>query len=230
MPEPQWYRRRSAVFALIYAAGFLGGWGISVTVHGRYVAAFTDLGARWGRNGVIAFAIAALCFMVAAFAVRVWGASYLSATTVWDEKAHAEMLLTAGPFAHLRHPLYLGNILLGIGLGAAAPLAGWAFIVIATFIFVQALIRFEERGLAARHGATFQAYAHSVPSLVPKVIGVPAGQQVQPSIRQGLRAESFTGFLLAGVVAVFAVPKYGVALLFACYAAGIVVQRRIERT
>src|SRR6185437_9881031 len=90
---PSWYRFRSAVFASIFAAGFLGGWAVSFAVNGRYLAAFADLDSHWDGGGVAIGAAIALAIAVGAFTLRVWGASYLSATTVWDEKPQSEVLV-----------------------------------------------------------------------------------------------------------------------------------------
>lgn len=229
LKPPSWYRFRSAVFAGIFAVGFLGGWGVSFALHGRYLAAFADLGSRWGDRGVAVAAAIALAIAVWALAVRVWGASYLSASTVWDQKAQAEVLVQSGPFRFVRHPLYLGNDLLALGLGAAAPLAGWIFIVVGTALFVNALIRYEERGLLERHGAAYEAYRNSVSALLPRPTRLQVSQTVRPSLAQGLRSEAFTGFLLLGVVGIFAVPRYGALAFVFCYLVGVFVQRRIER-
>lgn len=228
MKPPNWYRYRSAVFAGIYSAGFLGGWGASVALRGRYLAAFTDLGSHWGGRGIAIAAAVALAVTIGAWALRVWGASYLSASTVWDPNAHAERLIDAGPFHLVRHPLYLGNILLALGLGSAAPLAGWIFIVVASVLFVNALIRYEERGLDQRHGEAYEAYRRAVPRLFPRLAFEPAQNTMHPSLAQGVRAEAFTAFLIAGVVGVFAVPRYGAAVFALCYLLGVFVQRRIE--
>lgn len=76
----------------------------------------------------------------------------------------AEHLVTHGPFALSRNPIYLGNTLLTLGLGlallnpwlvAAAPLAALATDRLAA--------RREERHLAARFGEAFTAYAARVP-------------------------------------------------------------------
>jgi protein-S-isoprenylcysteine O-methyltransferase Ste14 len=225
---PSWYRFRSAVFASVFAMGFLGGWAVSVATNGRYLAAFADLGSHWGQRGVATAAATALAIAIAAVALRVWGASYLSASTVWDEKPQAEVLVQSGPFAFVRHPLYLGNVLLALGLGAAAPLAGWIFIFAATVFFVSALIRYEEDRLTERHGSAYDTYRRRVPSLVPRVTRLRAPQSARPSLAQGLRSEAFTGFLILGVVGIFVVPHYGALAFVFCYLLGVFVQRRIE--
>ncbi len=229
--SPGWYRRRSAVFAAIYAIGFFGGWAVSYTVHGHYVTAFACLGSLWGNRGIASAATIALLCMLAAFALRVWGSSYLNAATVWDENAHTDALIIAGPFRYVRHPLYLGNIILSIGIGAAAPLLGWIFIVLADVAFVNALARYEEQGLTRSHPQAFANYRSEVPSLFPRLSPVSAAPPpVRPSAAQGLRAESFTGFILLGMIGLFGIPRFGWVALVACYAAGVIVQMRIERT
>ncbi len=159
---PGWYRFRSAVFAGIFALGFLGGWGVSVATNGRYVAAFADIGSHWGRRGLAISAAIALAIAIGAMALRVWGASYLSASTVWDEDPQDQVLVQSGPFAFVRHPLYFGNLLLALGLGAAAPFAGWIFIFAASVLFINALIHYEEDGLKKRHGSAYDAYRRAV--------------------------------------------------------------------
>lgn len=226
--SPAWYRRRSAIFAVVFLIGFLGGWAISFAMLGRYEPAFATIGAHWGSRGPLAAGLVALALVFVAMSIRIWGSSYLSAPTVWNEEVYADELIVAGPFRFVRHPLYLANILLAVGFGAAAPLFGWIFIVVSDALFIAALIRFEDECLAARHGEAFQQYRSKVSALLPRIVPVSPRQAVRPSLTQGLRAESFTMFVLAGMVALFAVPRYGAFLLIGCYAAGVFVQRRIE--
>lgn len=227
--SPNLYRRRSAVFALLFAIGFFGGWAISLATLGRYEPAFATVGAHWGSRGLLSAALVALGIIVVAMSLRIWGSSYLSATTAWDEEAHTEALIIAGPFRFLRHPLYLGNILLALGLGAAAPLCGWIFIVISNAIFVRWLVAYEDMLLATYHLEGFMEYRRQVPAMLPRVWPVPPHQGPKPSLAQGLRAESFTIFVIAGITGLFAIPKYGVLVLVGCYLVGIAVQLRIER-
>lgn len=76
----------------------------------------------------------------------------------------ASALVTTGPFARTRNPIYVGNTLALIGLGlltrnpwflAAAPVAAVAVDRLA--------IRREERHLAARFGEAWAAYARATP-------------------------------------------------------------------
>ena len=230
MNSPAWYRGRSAVFALIYAVGFLGGWAVSAALGRPYIPAFRELGEHWGSKGVTIAVTGALLCMAAAFAIRVWGSSYLSAFTVWNANARTDALLVAGPFRYCRHPLYAANLLLALGMGAAAPLYGWAFIVFANLFFVYALLVHEERALAQRHDEAYARYRNAVPALFPRLVPVPALQtKVRPSLAQGFRAECFSGFVILGMMGFFIVPSYGGWILAASYILGVIVQRNVER-
>ena len=230
MNSPAWYRNRSAVFALIYAVGFLGGWAVSAGLGRPYIPAFRELGEQWRGEGVTIAITGALLCMVAAFAIRVWGSSYLSAFTVWNANARTDALLIAGPFRYCRHPLYAANLLLALGMGAAAPLYGWVFIVAANILFVYVLLKHEELALARRYGEAYAAYRKGVPALFPRPVPVPAVHtKVRPSLAQGFRAECFSGFVILGLTGFFVVPSYGGWVLAASYVLGVIVQRNVER-
>jgi len=171
--SPWWYRRRDAVFGMIYGLGFMVGGLISGAVHGTYVPAYVVFGSFAGRSGVLAFLVAGTALTVACFALRVWGSSYLSEGIVWTENARVDRLLVNGPFRFTRNPLYLGNLLMALGVGVVASPAGWAIVIIGVWLFVLALVRWEERGLHARYGYEFTQYCADVPALLPRVRPVP---------------------------------------------------------
>lgn len=90
-----------------------------------------------------------------------------------DHKVYAEDLVTGGFFAHARNPLYLGNVLIliglflihgnpwVIGLGSAFFLSGYSAIVAA-----------EEHYLAGKFGAAYPAYLEDVPRWLPRIRGL----------------------------------------------------------
>jgi protein-S-isoprenylcysteine O-methyltransferase Ste14 len=98
-------------------------------------------------------------------ALRLWATGYLLKT---DE------LTTAGPYAHLRHPLYAGTLLVGLGvLTAAGPrvLAIGAPLGLGFFFlyYLPRKERIESERLHARYGAAFDLYRKSVRALVPRL-------------------------------------------------------------
>lgn len=104
----------------------------------------------------VAGAVVALCGIV----LDVWAMMTLhdGGTTIMPHRP-SHHLVTGGPYAFSRNPIYLGNALLlaGIGIAAASP---W-FLLAALFaaLLTQRLaIEREERHLLARFGAEFEVY------------------------------------------------------------------------
>ncbi len=107
--------------------------------------------------------ITALGLLFAAWARAVLGRNWSGTVTV--KRDH--QLLTSGPYALVRHPLYSGMI---IGFaGSALALGQWRG-VLAVFIVWAAWwrkLRLEERWMEERFGAEYAAYQRRVPALVP---------------------------------------------------------------
>jgi protein-S-isoprenylcysteine O-methyltransferase Ste14 len=78
-------------------------------------------------------------------------------------------LVTTGPYAWCRHPLYAWSLLAGIGLGVATHTWTWPLLTAAflAVIFLRETAR-EDRLLADLHGAAFRDYAARVPALWPR--------------------------------------------------------------
>jgi protein-S-isoprenylcysteine O-methyltransferase Ste14 len=227
--SPWWYRLRGTIFALIYATGFSLAALFASLTHRAYTPAFVVLGSHWGRSGVLAIAALALLCMILCYAVRVWGSSYLLPEIVWDPNARTDAFITDGPFRYTRNPLYLGNVLMALGLGALAPPIGWAFINLADLLFVIILIRWEESVMQAHWGNEFAVYSANVPSLFPRWTPFAGRVYLKPSLRAGLRSEIFTGALLLGMIALLVFPSYGGWAFLAFFILGYFMQRRLDR-
>lgn len=79
-------------------------------------------------------------------------------------------LITSGPFAIVRNPLYLGNVLLWSGFAVTARLV-WAAPMIAALLLIeyQLIVAWEESRLAARYGVAYREYAAAVPRWLPSL-------------------------------------------------------------
>lgn len=78
-------------------------------------------------------------------------------------------LATGGPYAYTRNPLYLGSLLIGIGLVLAG--AQWVLGVVFVIFFLVVygpVMRREERRLRRHFGEEFDAYAAAVPLFFPR--------------------------------------------------------------
>jgi protein-S-isoprenylcysteine O-methyltransferase Ste14 len=80
-----------------------------------------------------------------------------------DGKVYAEKLVTTGFFAHCRNPLYLGNILILIGMGIASNSVLFVAIITPLFLFFwQAIVLAEENYLQMKFGDEFNQYCKKV--------------------------------------------------------------------
>ncbi|MEP9351595.1 isoprenylcysteine carboxylmethyltransferase family protein [Xanthobacter sp. KR7-225] len=111
-------------------------------------------------------------------ALDLWSvvALHRARTNILPHRA-ADRLVTGGPYALSRNPIYLGNTLLVLGLGLALA-NGW--LMVAAFTAAVATDRLaarrEEAHLAARFGAEFAAYR----ARVPRWIGRPSASTPPP--------------------------------------------------
>ena len=83
-------------------------------------------------------------------------------------------LVSTGPFAFVRNPLYLGNIALWVGFAVSAHLV-WLvpiFIVVLSLEY-HAIVRWEEELLASRRGDEYLTYAARVPRWIPSIAASP---------------------------------------------------------
>lgn len=111
----------------------------------------------------------ALLAILGGIAMRAWGSGTAGGHTR-SATIEAHQLVTGGPFAHVRNPIYLGTIWLGIGMCA---LIGDVFAYPLTFIALGILyftiIPAEEAHLAETFGDEYERYRKSVPMLVPRI-------------------------------------------------------------
>ncbi len=89
--------------------------------------------------------------------------AFRRAATPFDVRRRAESLVTDGPNRFSRNPGYVAMIATCIGIAIMADLV-WAlpFLALATVILDLAVVRREERHLAARFGADYAAYRNRV--------------------------------------------------------------------
>src|ERR1700755_3551275 len=88
-------------------------------------------------------------------------------------KPYAEGLVTDGIFSHCRNPLYVGNILMLLGVGILANSLVYVAIVIPVFLFVyQAIVLAEENFLRGKFGPGYDEYCSKVNRWFPNLAGI----------------------------------------------------------
>jgi len=161
---------------------------------------------------VIGFAVVFLGEMI-----RFWGVSIVGAETRTTGTVGGTFLITSGPFAYVRNPLYAGNMLLYAGVGIMSmALFPWMLLVAVVWFYVQyyLIVTREEEYLAVTFGEEFAAYCRNVrrfmPRLTPYRSPHPAPKSVDPS--EGLASERRT-LQAIGLVTAVIVAKYVVVQL-----------------
>lgn len=83
-------------------------------------------------------------------------------TTIMPHRA-SEHLVTGGPYAFTRNPIYLANTLLMIGVGLMSGIIWFLVLaVVAAFLTQKAAIEREEKHLELRFGKKYRDYAKKV--------------------------------------------------------------------
>ena len=102
--------------------------------------------ARPTRSSLLLGALLGACGEV----VRIWAAGHL-------EKSRE--VTTSGPYRYMRHPLYVGSTILGVGVAIAANSVFVAVLVFGYLaVTLTAAIKTEEAHLTAKFGTTYPEY------------------------------------------------------------------------
>jgi len=116
------------------------------------------------------------CFAISAvgMAVRVFTAGTAPrGTSGRNTRAQkAAVLSTTGVYSLVRHPLYLGNFLIALGMSLFSRTWFLPLIVsLAALLYYERIAAREEQFLESRFGDTFRGWAARVPAVVPRLTG-----------------------------------------------------------
>lgn len=96
------------------------------------------------------------------------GKMYFVSTGFGAQLYADHQLVTHGPFAIVRHPMYLG--LIASAFGSLLIFRTWTTVLFAFFApFLLLRARREEQALAAEFGEQWQAYCRRVPAFLPRL-------------------------------------------------------------
>ena len=120
-------------------------------------------------------------------------------------KVGASVLCSSGPFAYLRNPLYLGNVIIYAGM---VLIAGGEFVwillpVTLTFFFLEygLIISLEEEILRQKFNVEYGEYLSMVPRLIPRVTPWKGGSETVPmTTKKTLRTEKRTLQIIGGFI------------------------------
>lgn len=149
--------------------------------------------------------------------IRFWGVSWAGSETRTTGGVGGTYLIISGPFAFVRNPLYVGNILLYTGIG----IMSWSlfpYLQIAAVMFFAVQYHFivleEEKYLKEKFGETYSVYVNNVPRFIPRFISYKDSTIEQPPYnpKAGVKSENRTlqafSFVSLIIVIIWIVKNY----------------------
>jgi protein-S-isoprenylcysteine O-methyltransferase Ste14 len=127
--------------------------------------------------------------------IRFWGVSWAGSETRTTGTVGGTFLIISGPFAFVRNPLYVGNILIYLGLGIMS-FAWFPYLQIVALLFFifqyYFIVKEEEKYLIEKFGEQYKEYCKHVPAFFLRITPYRNSSVVQPpfNIKAGLRSET----------------------------------------
>lgn len=110
--------------------------------------------------------------------VRMWASGYVMKNKV---------LSTTGPYAYVRHPLYVGNILLLAGFSIASGL-WWSYLLMAALLwfYYPPTISYEDNKLHGLFGEEWENWSKDVKALIPTIPSKAGSMKSEWSFKKSL--------------------------------------------
>jgi protein-S-isoprenylcysteine O-methyltransferase Ste14 len=168
---------------------------------------------------MVIFQKATITSMLIGFAIalfgefwRLWGVSHAGSETRTTDGVGGTFLVVSGPYAHVRNPLYIGNMLMYLGIGIMSmALFPYLHIAALLFFFWQyfVIIKEEESFLKGKYGKSFENYLASVPKLIPsfRKYKNPGLSQPEFRLKKGFKSERRT-FQAFGIIILIIILRY----------------------
>lgn len=136
--------------------------------------------------------------------LRIWAVSYAGSETR-TTKLGAAVLVTQGPYAYVRNPLYLGNLLIYFGVSIMAnSLFPYLQVIGIIYFYAQYffIIREEEEFLSTKFKDKYEEYARTVPRFIPKLTPYDDSRQskLKFDLKAGYKSEKRTFQALTSIM------------------------------
>jgi protein-S-isoprenylcysteine O-methyltransferase Ste14 len=190
------FRYRLWIGTCLYVLGFWAPWLRFGKNAADVSTAWLELSGELGRvlpleTASLLVTVLAVLLTVAGAALRVAGSAYLGPSIVISGAMHANTVMAAGPFRHLRNPLYLGSFLSALAVAILMPPSGAIVFAIAILVQILRLILGEEAYLTAQQGAPYLEYKARVPRILPSLTARVPASEVVPQWRTAVISETY---------------------------------------
>ena len=102
---------------------------------------------------------------ILASVLRIWAGGTLGSTRMMAVETQTTALITSGPYAHVRNPIYLADILTLAGMGFVVPWPGTLLVWLLLPVVYGSIVSHEERQLGGAFKTTYTGYRQNVPRL-----------------------------------------------------------------
>ncbi len=144
--------------------------------------------------------------------LRLWAIGYTGEPTR-SQELDAPELVTSGPYALVRNPLYLGNLLNGMAVATAAvgghtfevALSMWLAAALFLGFVYHNIIMLEQDFLLQEFGEDYSLYSQTVPALIPRLQTSEKLQAIAKGRFDMMRALTFERVTLVWQVLIWAI-------------------------
>ncbi|MCX6133977.1 MAG: isoprenylcysteine carboxylmethyltransferase family protein [Ignavibacteriales bacterium] len=129
--------------------------------------------------------------------IRFWGVAYAGSLTRVTGSVGAPEVVIAGPYSYVRNPLYIGNILMYVGVGVMSDaIAPWLVLTALVYFSVQysLIVSLEEEFLEKEFAEGYLEFKKNVPRFLPRIRPYvhPRQEEQKPSWQEAVRSERRT--------------------------------------
>lgn len=142
--------------------------------------------------------------------LRIISVSYLGVSSRAREIV-AEKLITNGPYAYIKNPIYTGNMFLymGASIFAGSWLPYLLYLVIFCFSIQYMLsVKYEESELEELHGESYLTYKELVPRFYPRLSAYPYKSNQKMDLSTALISEKTTFLAIIGFIILVQIVAY----------------------
>ncbi len=138
--------------------------------------------------------ISGIWFIIIGLLLRVWANGYA---------IKLQKLTTSGPYALMRHPLYLGTILITVG----GIIMLRTYYLGALLLFIMAVvysktIKKEEEMLEGKFKDSYLTYKKKVPAIIPTIVPYRGGEKWAFSIKRLIRSKEYKLFFWVIIIVI----------------------------
>ena len=134
-----------------------------------------------------------IIILVSGEIIRIWAVGYAGGRTRTRTVSAARGLVTTGPYAYTRNPLYVGNLLVSSGVCLVSGVL-WLLPILWCLFFLQyvPIISSEEQFLGRSYNQLYYNYCASVPGFWVRLSPYPSASTHDFSLKRALQSERRT--------------------------------------